>query len=305
MGCFSPDIPEQPNPLTEARTAQAVDAELIPFRKAIDEAAVKGEKITVNGKTYDFTGLGESDYNRAYADAMANAALEVQRKYGADFIAQRQKELNIADPQGQQARKVQYAKILEELGRSADPDANAESLQASIMQELSQGGQLPNTVSHDVSQGVLGRQVARGNFLGNAAASQEAGALADASTQYKTDRQNRALAMLSSGSTPEDIAYRKAQQSMANLSSFMRGETPTTQFGQLSAASNGAAPFQGYQSQNYSNPNAIGQAMNYASQTYGVQMNQAAQQANPWLAGLSLGFQGLGAWGSLGGGKKV
>ena len=60
------------------------------------------------------------------------------------------------------------------------------------------------------------------------------------SDSVKADRRNRAMQFLQSGSTPEDIAYRKNLTDMGNLGSFINSETPTAQFNQLS--SGGAAP---------------------------------------------------------------
>ena len=52
-----------------------------------------------------------------------------------------------------------------------------------------------------------------------------------------------ALAFLTSGATPEDVAYRREEQAFANLGSFAVGESPIAQFGQLSGAGEGAVPF--------------------------------------------------------------
>ena len=124
----------------------------------------------------------------------------------------------------------------------------------------------------------------------------------DASTATKTARQQRALQFLESGASPEDIEYRKTQTGLANLSAFLRGETPTAQFSQLSGAQNGAVPFtQAPQSNVGLNPNAGSQGANYAQNIYGTQVNSYQQQANPYLAGTGIGIQASGIWNQLSG----
>lgn len=292
MGCCGSSAPATPDVAATTREGILAQANALPLQKQIDAAAQNGTSVTVNGQTYDFSGLGEADYQKAYADAMAQASLQIQKDYGADYIAQRQKELDAADPEGKAARDTLYQSILTDLNNPNQGTANAQQLQDSILGELNKGGTLDDRTAHDVTQSVLGNQVARGNFLGNAAQSQEQGALMDASSNLKAQREANALAFLQSGATPEDIQYRNAQQGLSNLSSFINGQSPLAQFGSLSGAQNQAVPFNTTGASTLGMQDQSGQAANYAQSIYGSQNSYAQNQANPWMAGIALGTKG-------------
>lgn len=170
----------------------------------------------------------------------------------------------------------------------------AEELFTQIMADLGLEAQLNDSTRREVQQGVRGAQAARGNILGNSAIYEEAMELGQAGEQRQQQRQQNTLQFLTSGTTPEDIAYRKKQQAMANLGSFMGGQTPVAQFGQLAGAQQGAAPYAPQNAPQVLNPNAGAQGAQFAQQNYAQQMNAYSQQANPWMAGLSLGVSALG-----------
>jgi hypothetical protein len=98
------------------------------------------------------------------------------------------------------------------------------------------------------------------------------------------------LSFLTSGATPDDIKLRANQTNIANLASFLSGQTPTSQFASISGAQSGAVPFAGGQQLPTLNPNAGQQGAQYA-----LGSTQAAQNAfklnqakpNPWTTGLS------------------
>ena len=118
--------------------------------------------------------IGES------ADAVAKSQLEVQQKYGLDFVDQRLAELERSDPIGFQARK--------EMGES-------------ILDELRQGSALTDEQRTQVTQAERAAQAARGNVFGSAPAAAEAMAVGDAGFRMKQQRLANAAAFLS-GSTP-------------------------------------------------------------------------------------------------------
>jgi hypothetical protein len=149
----------------------------------------------------------------------------------------------------------------------------------------------------DVQQSVRGGQVARGITLGNAPASQEASAVVGASDKLRTQQEGVAENYLASGISPQDVQYRKIQQSLANLGAFANGQTPEAQFGQLSGAQSQGAP---NVAPNYStpaslDPNSAQYGINFANQSY----QTSQQNANPWLAGLSTATTGLNAWANI------
>jgi len=72
--------PKIPDPAKSAQQGIAADTELAPFQYLINSAATLGNKITINGKTYDFTGAGQSDTAGKVSDQMAQALLDLQKE---------------------------------------------------------------------------------------------------------------------------------------------------------------------------------------------------------------------------------
>lgn len=301
MGCggSAPDYPDQ---TAAAIAGQRADLLTLETRRRIEAAAALGIPVeyVLNGRrrSEDFTGLGDVEVNQQYAEQLLPQLLALQRELGPEFVKLRLDELQRSDPEGFQMRRDLWDRIRTgvEGARTADRPG-AEALQASILDELERGGALPPSVAQRVSQDVLGQQVARGNWLGNAPAQQEAGAVADASENYRQMRQQQALQFLTSGVSPTDVAAREEQQGLNNLGSFLTGETPQAQFAQVSGAGTGAAPWDtGGVRLPGVDPNAAARGLSFASGLYTAQSNLANQQVNPWVAGLTGGVQGLNIW---------
>lgn len=291
--------PAAPDYEDAARQGVYADLETYPLRYLVDAASRSGGKVTVGGKSYDFTGLGDADNAAVMSDKMAATLLDIQRGLGPQYIQQRLDELKQADPKGYAARQDLFERIISDSKEHPDRPL-AEDLQSQIVGQLTNAGKLDARELEQVQQQVRGGQVARGNFLGNAATAQEAGAAVGASDALKSQQQQQALGFLSSGVTPEDVEYRRIQQSLGNLGAFISGETPTAQFKSLSAAGNGAAPFiSGGPGNVVTNPNAATQGITNANQIYGGQINWQQQQVNPWIAGISTGISGYNAGNSL------
>ena len=130
--------------------------------------------------------------------------------------------------------------------------------------------------------------MANGIYLGDAPASQEASAVINAGDQQQQQRQQQALNFLQSGVSPEDVTYRRVQQSLSNLGNAINGQTPEAQFQSLSGAGQEAAPFNpgGVQSPSI-NTNSSLQGLQNAADIYSGNVNWADNQANPWTVGLS------------------
>lgn len=289
-----------------AREGVFADLDTYPMRYLTEAASKMGGKVTINGKQYDFTGLGEADNARVMSDQMAQTLLDIQRNFGPEYIRQRIEQLKQADPQGYQARKDLFDRIM--ASAEASPDRPlAEDLQASIVGELTNAGRLDSRQLSEVQQAVRGGQVARGNYLGTAAASQEATAAVKAGEALRDQQQQQALGFLNSGVTPEDVEYRRLQQAMSNLGAFANGETPMAEFNNLAAAGNGAAPFiGGGWNPAATNPNAGAQGIQNAMAIYSGQNNWAQNQVNPYMAGISMAASAFpavaNAWGGNVGG---
>lgn len=309
MGCCG-EQPDIPDPSVGYAAGILADLESLPMRRRIEAAAQLGIPVEwlQNGRTRqaDFTGLGETQQQREYADQMAQQLLSLQRDLGPQFVQQRLEELQRSDPEGFAMRRDLWDRIRTQVndgGGAVNPAAAA--LQEELLSDLQRGGRLPDSVATRVSQEVLGGQVARGNWLGNAPGQQEAGAVAGASEAWKNDRQQAALQFLTSGVSPDDAAQRRDQQGLNNVGSFISGETPQAQFGQVSGAQAGAVPWNngGVQLPG-TNPNAGAQGINFANGLYAGRVDWRNQQVSPWVAGLSGAFQGANLWQNLGGGQR-
>lgn len=308
--CSKPDKP--PDPADGYVAGVEADLATLPLRRQIEAAAALGGQWTgtLPGNkgattTYDFTGQGDADYNAAVAERMAKELLQLQRDFGPAYVQQRLAELERADPEGHAGRQTLWNSIEQQLQSGGTERAAAEQLQAGILEELQAGGRLPDGVRQAVSDRVLGSQVARGNWSGNAPAVQEGQALADASAAQGKLRRDAALQFLISGVSPEDVRHREDQQNLANLGNFLSGQTPTAQFGQLSGAQNQIVPWTQSQPLSTVNPNAGAQGVNFAQQNYGALSQFQSNQVNPWIAGLNGGVQALGAYAAWGGFKPA
>jgi hypothetical protein len=160
MGLYSSDMPDPPNIAGANEAGVWADAQTLAVRKLIANAAkfgkkidlqvpqfdAEGNKIGVESVSYDFAGYSDVDSTRAdldfaaeSADKMAATMLEVQQKYGKDFVKQRIEELKAADPTGYEVRQM--------LGEAAKED-------------LALGTQLSPEMLNQVQQAERSRQLA-------------------------------------------------------------------------------------------------------------------------------------------------
>lgn len=245
----------------------------------------------------DFTGLGDADVQGALARNMAKIQLDLQKKYGTQFVDEARAQQEAADPEGAAARRL----LASEINRIEDERQTRErpvatTLDRQMLQELEQGGAISPEAGAEVARELQAR--AQGGAGGAAdtattAAQLESGPEGEA---RRRARMERALGYLESGATPEDVQYRERQQSLANMASFLAGRTPESQFSNLSGGQQGATP-------NVRGPalptvpgnlQQIGTQAGLTNYTQGVQ--QAATQVNPWFAGLSAAIRGAGAY---------
>ena len=172
MGCRN-----EPDYGSAARDQINAEMATVGPRKQLDRLARLGEKGTVEGKEYDFRGIGDIDLSRANldfwmeaADKFAAGSLETAEKYGVDVVKQRRREMAAADPEGFRMRQ--------ELGR-----------------QISEGGpeKYFTQAAEGAVRGARGSQAARGNLFGNAPSIQEAMAVGDVGFRmYQQDIANKA-----------------------------------------------------------------------------------------------------------------
>lgn len=295
--------PKVPDPNQAAVAGTLADAGNFPFQSYIDALAQMGGTATIGGKTYDFSNLGNASQNAAVSSQMAQALLDIQKNYGSQYIQQRLADLQQSDPNGYAARKQLFDKIISDAQQNPDRPM-ATDLQNQVTALLGQGSNLttgPGSETEAVQQGVRGGQVSNGIYLGNAPASQEASAVVNAGDAMQQQRQQEAQSFLGSGVSPEDVTYRRIQQSLSNLGNAINGTTPQAEFASLSGAQGGAAPFNpGSTTSPSLNPNSGLNGIENAASIYSGNVNWAASQANPWTVGISTLGNTASALGNLG-----
>lgn len=297
-----PSAQEVPDPAAAAVGGIQADQELQPFNYLINAAAQMGTKYTdpTTGQVFDFTGLGQSDTAAKVSDQMAATLLAISKEKSPQIIAQRLEELKAADPQGYAARQQLFDKILSEANQPSGQGLSRSTTDL-IQDELARGsGFADDKQKQEYQNTIRGKQAKTGIILGNSKINEEAQGLTSAGEALQNDRQNAALKLLESGSTPEDIAYRRMQQSVGNLASFANGTTPEAQFGQVSSGQAGPVTF-GTQGQNTNtfNPNAAGTGVNSMLSNWTTTQGWNNSQTNPWLTGASTAITAAGALGGI------
>lgn len=294
--------PKLPDAGATAAAGIAADTQLQPFNYLINAASQLGVPITINGQTYDFTGQGVADTANVVSNQMAQTLLALQTAKDPAIIASQIASLKAADPAGYAARKQLFDQIMTDAqGHPGSPVS--QDLQNQISDQLAKGVGFDDArQEQQVRDQARGSQVASGIYRGNAPTAAEGAAVVNAGESLQSTRQQNALNLLQSGASPQDVAYRQFQQTLGNLGSFVNGQTPSAQFGQVSAAANGpAASYAGAApSTNTFNPGAASTGLNAGLGLYSGQWNWNNSQANPWLAGLSTAATGYSTLNNLG-----
>jgi hypothetical protein len=275
------------------------DVANFPLEWMVNSLAQEGGQATINGQNYNFTGLGNAQQALTQSAQADQAQLALQQQYGPAYVQQALSELQQADPTGYAARQQLGNAVVSGAQNIEPAQPLSVDLQNQVNNLAQNAGQLDPEALQQVQQGVRAGQAGSGIYLGNAPASQEAGAVVGAADQLQNQQQSAAESYLAAGVSPQDVQYRRIQQSLSNLGAFQNNQTPEAQFGELSAAGQGAAPFSvpNYSTPTTLNPSSAAQTgIGFANANY-----QTSQQlANPWLSGLSIGANGFNAASNFG-----
>jgi len=241
--------------------------------------------------TIDFSGMGTAQAEAAEAQQSAASQLALQQQYDPQFITTALAQEQQADPQSVAARN--------EMSNLVQQQANAplnepvSSMLNSQIQDTLNAAQNNTLTSTDTARLNAAVSDALGSRGGNGRAElplrQGVGEFLTSGfpgEQRQAQAATSANNFLSSGSDPEDIEYRRTQQNLANLAAEANGQTPGSQFASLSGAANGPAPMaQGGQLPLLADNGAAAQQV--GMQNWETQMQNANNQMNPWMAGLS------------------
>jgi hypothetical protein len=294
---FVPNTRTQTGPNGNTSTQITGGGKWVPYKASdwtgtgqyasLGQPRLKNQNVMVpeTTKTENFQGYGTADVEGKLAGQMADIQQQLGAKYGIPFAEEAKREAELADPQGTAARKMEYDLIQKELNNPTPVNPLSSTLENQVDAQLKAGAGL-DPQSQDVLNSALARanaDRAGGVAPEDVATSMMTGAEGEARRQAAIQK---AQGFLSSGSSPADIQYRREQQNLANLSSFVGGRTPESQFQQLSGASQGTTPLVGAQQA----PTMPGGASQLGGE-YSVAGYQAGTKAastpNPWMAGIS------------------
>ena len=304
--------PKIPNPNAAAAAGLKQQIADYPFTDIISQLQQTGGDATLinpaTGKPqdYNFTGAGTAENQNQVSAQMAQVLLNIQQGYGAAFIQQRLQDLQQADPTGYAAYGQLFDQIQKDIQQTPPDMPLSQTTQSAIQGVLTNSQSLSPEALAQVQNQARAGNVASGVYLGNAPAQTEANAVVNATDQQNQQAQDAAEKYLSSGVTPEDIQFRATQQNAADLGAFINGQTPTAQFGSLSGASGGAAPYPntGYSQPTLNEGQAAQQGINESNSIYGIQNQISQGQVNPFSFGLNLAGQGVNLYNSAFGGTN-
>jgi hypothetical protein len=354
-----PAAPAAPDYAAANREAIQTDISTLPTRRLIEQAAQLGTRVTYvdpsSGKetVADFSGLGDLAAAQQMAKLLGETNADVQRQQlelreelGVRNAQQTSKEVAAADPAAYAIRNQLTGQIGEALGRPGEQlggyqglydvatrvqggDPSTDALNYGLQQALAdyqRGGKLDPATERYLTDNVRSGQAARGNYLGDAAAVQEAATMGQAAEARRAQALQQLLGVqaqaFGQGQQQNQLAlgaaqaaageqrsartetFGRQQQGLANASSIVLGQPITNQFGALGGAQQGAVGFNPVGAGGLSNlnPGAGAQGAQWAQQNYGNAMNawstqaNIAAQGNPWMGLLgSAAGAGVGA----------
>lgn len=259
---------------------------------------IKHKKIHVpeGPREFDFTGYGAAETQSKLAQAMAKVQRDLSQKYDSQFIDEALKQERLADPQSFEARSLMNELIQDQIKRPLNAPV-ADELARQVSEELRAGGEgRLDPRMHEVLMGA-GSDALRSRGGSDAPIDFERPLVTGtAGTQRQLAAIGKATGELAGGQTPEDIAYRREQQDLANLADFVAGKTPQSQFSSLSSAQRGPTPFAPGQPLPMMPNNSQG-AQGAALNAWQTQMGAAENQTPNWMTGLTaaLGIGGAAA----------
>lgn len=279
-------------------TSEKLQSEASAMRRAISTNQpvylhTNTRRMVPENQAYaDFTGFGEADVQGKIAEDYADLMIELGDKYGQQFVEEARKQLELSDPEGMAARE-KMGQMIEQQAEETPERPVADLMEQQVGEQLEAGNRL-DAMSRDVLDASLQDALrARGQTgsVDQFAQPMETGLAGDARRQAGIQK---ALGWLSSGATPEDVQFRRDQQNLANMGAYIGGRTPQAEFANLSGAQQGATPMRGGAPLPTMNQNAGQSSQQAALNDWQMQMGYEANQANPWMAGLS-GLLGVGS----------
>ncbi len=246
----------------------------------------------------NFQGYGTADVQGQLAQQFAHLQEDLGAKYGTQFAEEARHEAELADPQGFAARKAELDLINQGIDNPPPINPMAATLDQRMQDRLAAGSGLDSMSQEALDHAIQNANASRG---GNGVSEGDVAQSLSTGTEGAARRQaaiQQAMQYVGSGVSPADVQYRREQQNLQNLGSFVAGRTPESQFANLSGAGGaGATPFYGGQQLPQLPQNAGAGGQGYALQNWLTGLRQQQGQVNGWTAGLSGILNGIGAMG--------
>jgi hypothetical protein len=299
----APKQPNAPDAGSSSAIASASAAMLLPIQRGMEAAYQTGGKFTYTvpdgltgtllgepGTTHtvDFGGRGEGDIQAAIAKKTAVNNLVLSKKYDSKFIAEALKQEALADPESVEARAKMHELIRGQIDRPLETPVS-DMMQAQVGDSLraASQGRLTDMDAAQLNRAVQAAQADRGGPGDTPEDFEQPLTTGFAGEQRQQKAVQDAMAFLASGSSPEDIAYRRTQQNLANLAAEAGRKTPQSQFSSLSGAQTGPTPMQTKAPLSVMPEGQSAAAQGAALSNWRTQMSLEQNQVNPWLSGLS------------------
>lgn len=210
---------------------------------------------------------------------------------------------------GLDAQKEAMGSSIEAM-RTLDPERYAlrQKLAKAANEDLDAGSSLTPEQLERMQQNIRGAQAARGNILGAGAGYDEARMGAEMGQNMQQQRRASALAILQGGDVrPNFQAAAAVNPLMPNYQSTGAVQPNVPSFQATTAGGPNLSPTNINQGGafSYINPGAGGASSQMANQQWSQLADIKSKEVNPWMAGLGLAFQGLGAAGGIKGLKAI
>jgi hypothetical protein len=265
-----------------------------------NHVVTRGQHVAGHTQNYDFSGYGTADIEGEQARQFAKLQEELGAKYGTQFAEEAKHEAELADPMGTQARAKELELINQGIENPPPINPMATTLDQRMQERLKAGSGLDSMSQEALDKAIQNANASRGGSVGAEDVTQSLSTGAEGAARRQAAIQ-QALQYTSSGVSPADVEYRREQQNLQNLGSFVAGRTPESQFANLSGAgAAGATPFYGGQPLPQQPQNAGAGGQGYALSNYLAGLRQQQGQVGGWTAGISGLLNTIGALGQAG-----
>jgi hypothetical protein len=267
--------PDQPNLNASSQAMADAQAALLPVVRQMQAQAELGQG--------PFVGMSEADIQGTIMTKLAQGQLTNAQDYDSQYIASALAQEAQSNPQGVLARSELYGQIQKQIATPSPVSPVSTEMQRQKTEQVAAGSGLTTEEQQmlDASIKERGGTTPGADFASTMTTGipgeQRALKNAEAGTSW-----------LSSGQTPEDVQYRADQQNLSNLSAYIGGQTPESQFKELSGAQSGPTPnYSGTTPLPGANLNAGAQGAQAGVTGYQQGITAALNQPNSWMTGLS------------------